>query len=215
MATKESHASLIAEGLAEVERRYGMTGISPKLYHGLEHTLEVREAGLQIGRLAVERGKILLEDLPLIDLATCWHDAFRDAPPGEAERISARMLVDRMKRTGEFSLDAMSKVGSMIVGTTVKLVGNTVIQLTGDDYPSKILADADLSALGKPFDVFEPAMLRFYRELHENPSAVPDESFLRGEIELLESHEFFTEEARELFPHQTQNAQCIRGQLAA
>jgi predicted metal-dependent HD superfamily phosphohydrolase len=201
---------LIKEGFSEIDRRYGPKGETPKSHHNLEHTSEVLEDATAIAKLALARGKISEADLTEIQLAAAYHDYDSDLPYGEAEKSSALVVMDKMKREKVFNKDTIKRVGGLVVSTTVKWVGGKMKQLAGPDYPSKIMADADLANVGKPFEIFMDRSVKIMREQKEDPAYQPDNDFYVAEIAFLENHKFYTEEAAELFPHKEENLERLR-----
>jgi predicted metal-dependent HD superfamily phosphohydrolase len=210
MASESLVESLIQQGLIEIDQKYGKNGSRPRIYYGVEHTIDVINDFTSIGRLALERGKITVEELQLGKLAASHHDNDKDASHGEAERNSAGIIAKRMAKTGAFAIEAIDRVWRMIDCTKVEHEGNKVLQFPGSDYLCKALCDADLAALGKPFETFKEVSTRFYRDINDNPEAVPGREFWIAEIELLESHTYFTSEANELFPYQAENAEQLK-----
>lgn len=213
MNSERAASLLIEQGLAELDSRYGANGLRPKQYHSVHHTLEVMGDAVTMARLAAQRGEIQEEDIPLIRLAACYHDFEHDLPRGEAEARSAQIVMDRMQRLGAFGVNAITKTGSLIVGTTVKFVEEKLVQAASNDYAEQILADADLAPLGKPFRVFWDRTTNLFSEELDPKPFVPDRDFYIKEAKILKAHQFYTREARELFPYQQENIRKLE-QLA-
>lgn len=93
---------------------------------------------------------------------------------------------------------------------------NHLTQSATDDYLSKLICDSDLANFGKPFDVFWDRSLRVHKELKEKDS-FPDDDYKMialGQIILLKNHNFYTEEAKEVFGQKNQNIAKLN-QIAA
>jgi predicted metal-dependent HD superfamily phosphohydrolase len=197
--------SLIRDALSELTAKYGTgngDGQNPKNYHNLIHTQDVIAAAKQIAQSS--------PDLPLVEIAAAFHDLEQDLGSGPNEKSSAATAAKKMTETGSFTENEIHKVTTMILATTAHFENGTIIQaVTPGDYLSQILADADLSALGREPTVYWQKTLDLSKEIPNTDIL----AFTRLQITLLKNHQFYTAEAAELFPHQQQNLKFIEDRL--
>lgn len=201
--------SLINFALVEVQRRYGAAGVegeTTKLYHNLEYTIEVVKAAELIAELALRDGRIEDGDIPIIKIAAGFHDIEQNLGAGVNEEVSAAMAAERMKESGVFGSEEVHRVVSMIRATKTSWSEEGMMQSVTGDYLTQIIADADLSSLGR-VEGYKERALRLMCEISgsSNPSDEQKARFVDSQRLLLSTHEFYTEEARKLFPHQKEN----------
>jgi predicted metal-dependent HD superfamily phosphohydrolase len=208
---------LVDYAYQQIDERFGIGGLRPKAYHRLDHTAGVVDVSRRLFTLAIERGHIDPRFSPLGDLAAAFHDIEQELGAGQNEDASKQAVGERMRQTGVFTEDDVETVQKGIDGTKVVFDGGRIIQNGGSDYFSQLIADADLSNIGDVFPVFWNSTLRVFVE--RNPTSAAQSagqtgnvwrSFLADQEVLTSTHEFYTSEARDLFPHQGSNCLAIR-----
>lgn len=206
---------LVKAAYATIEAKYGPEGTNPKPYHNVMHTRDVVEALSELADLALSRGKITDRDKALLLIAGAFHDTEHDFKSGQNEAASADIAAAAMRNETLFTLSDQNKVQAMIMATEVQLIDGYPVQLVPDNnFFAGLMADADLSSLGRPTSFFRDRSYAMFREMFgDNASATDRYAFLRIEERLLSQHQFFTPEARELFPHQAENLADIRASL--
>jgi hypothetical protein len=194
---------LIERAYSEIERKYGEKGLTPKKYHNVQHSKDVVAATEAIADKAIESGKITPKDKILLSIAAAYHDFEQDLGDDAANvEESAMQACWQMEEAGVFSYDDIEQVAHTIFGTVVRHKDGHLLQAGGDIF-AQILADADLSNLGSDQDRYWDRALSLFAELHPDNRGM--EAFMRENHDLLAHHKYFTDEARELFPHQSDN----------
>lgn len=210
--------NLINFAFSEIERRYG-TGVggaeTPRFYHNLDHTKNVVESSRKIAELAVINNKINASDTILIEIAASFHDIEQNLGPGLNERECVRILEERIAKTSSFSPSDLEKIERMILSTIVSWNGEVMKQSETDDYLTKIIADADLSSLGQPPEIYWDAAQKLLREIKntDSPSLRDQLDWAQGQIKFLSNHEFHTNEARKIFSNKQTNIEFIKEQV--
>lgn len=195
---------------SEVLRKYGTgsgNGESPKEYHNLLHTDGVYSAAKKIEELAVENGRISQTDIPLVEIAAAFHDIEQDLGGGVNEEKSASIAEEQMRKAGIYSEEDITKVVGMILGTKVYFEDGILKQSATNDYLSKIVCDADLSSLGDEQDVYvstSTGLLYEITKTHE-PTDEQIQGHMKNQMNLLSNHQFYTDEATIIYPHQGEN----------
>lgn len=216
---RKAALEVIEGALALVEKKYG-TGIgdgeNPKFYHNLEHTKNAVDAARMIAELAYENGNIIASEVVLTEMAAAGHDLEQDLGSGDNEKESARETALSMEATHEFSIPDVEKVEKMIIATKVSFEGGAMKQGATEDYLTQIIADADLSALGQPPQKYWDTARALLKEMKntDTPSLEDQLAWARGQISFLSNHQFYTEEARTLFPHKEANIAFAKEQVA-
>ncbi|MCK9344559.1 MAG: hypothetical protein M0P64_00350 [Candidatus Pacebacteria bacterium] len=217
---KEAVRVVVEQMLSLVEKKYGTganDGENPKFYHNLVHTQNAREAAQKIAELAAKHGKIFMSEVELAEIAAAGHDLEQDLGSGENERTSARMTREEMGKTGVFSNSDIEKVEKMELATTVSFEGGVMKQSATEEYLTQVIADADLSALGQPSEQYWATAQALLKEIKntDTPSVEDQLVWAKGQIAFLSNHEFYTDEAKELFPHKEENIAFAKEQVAA
>lgn len=223
IAQLERAAWEIAESAFEdIKRRYGKDGERPLDYHNDEHAKDITSSTTAIVKLAIQRGILTPEDAVVVPIATSKHDSDQDSPRGIREKVSSQQAQAEISRKGCFGERHFKLVDRMIVGTSVEFVDGRLIQAApvGDmsnspeDYLVQATADGDVSNLGDFRDIFWKNSTNYFFETYGPEPTVQNEvEFMTNQVVLLETHEFFTEEARVLFPHQQENLDFARDVL--
>ena len=200
-------ADIKERALKRIKKLYGPNGQNPKEYHNQDHALAVTRAAEQIANLGITRKLIASErDIHLVTIAAVWHDGRHSVrhSAGYNEYVSAYMAACAMRETGVFSERETETVQRMIKATQVKFVDGKVIQAADhNEYLQKLLADADLSNLGQPFDYYWHTTENLYQELMGEPGS--QQAVAKMGLGFMAGHDFLTDEAVELFPHQDEN----------
>lgn len=216
---RKAALEVIKGALALVEKKYG-TGIgdgeNPKFYHNLEHTKNAVEAARMIAELAYENGNIIASEVILTEMAAAGHDLEQDLGSGDNEEESARETALSMEATHEFSIPDVEKVKKMIAATIFFLDGALVKQSVTEDYLTKIMADADLCALGQPTEYYWKTAQDFLHEIKgtATPTLEDQLAWAHRQVSLLSGHQYHTEEARTLFHHLEENLAFAKEQVA-
>lgn len=195
---------LITEGLAHIESTYGEGSPNFQPYHNAEHAQDVMNATKLIAAEAAIQEKIPTNHVGLLVLAACYHDAVHEnaGNDGSDEHASAQMITDKMRATQAFAEEHISLVGEAIMATRWRLNGDVIEQAVSEDYSTLILADADLSTTGRPFDTFWDRSLKLKAEQGNTQS---NHDYMASQLTFLRNHRFLTPEAEEHFPHHGNN----------
>ena len=196
---------------SDIAARYGKHSRKSLPYHDDFHARDVTSYTTAILSLAAEREKVPYQSIIRGILAGSHHDFRQDLGSGENERASVDALVGRMRESGVFTCEDETSVTRMILGTRVVFDGGRIIQAvplghTPEDLEVQALADADLANLGDTTEVYWKNSVNYFTEIYgPNPSIDEQIEFMQNQVVLLETHEFYTQEARDLFPHQPKN----------
>lgn len=205
---KAASQELIVDALEFIEFRYGERGTTPKSYHNAQHTADVIDAAMNIGTMASNEGRIPEKILPLIGIAAAYHDIEQNFGIVVNEQKSANYAHRAMKETGLFNAGQILLVRQMILASQARVDSDKIIQYVPEEnYPAKILADADLSHLGKEFVYYWDNAFKLFKE-----DFAPEERtgkclayFVALQPKILRNHVFYTPEADKLFPHKAEN----------
>ena len=151
---------------AELERRYAEPH---RVYHVGAHVEDVLRGTTRLGSEVGLDG----EDVAVVTLAACAHDAVYELAPGEDERASAEWATAQLHAAG-IDEGYVARVGALVLATADHRVDP-------GDLPRSVLNDADLAVLaGAPGDyaAYVDAVRREYR-------AVPDEQWRTGRAAVL------------------------------
>lgn len=153
--------------------------LSPTLYyHGLHHTLDVRETAV---RLAAAEGVGDTESLLLLRTAACFHDAGFLITYRQHEEEGCRIA--RATLPGyDYSPDQIATICGMIMATQIPQTPQTNLE--------QILCDADLDYLGR--QDFEPIANSLFRELQARDLVADKMAWNRIQVKFLESHHYWT-----------------------
>lgn len=184
-------------------------------YHNLVHTKNVVSSARKIAERAIENGTIEDNAGVLAEIAAAFHDVEQRRGSGVNEEESVRLAQNEMTKENVFSSRDAEKVKNMILATIVSFAGGNMKQSATDDYLTKILADADLSSLGQPPEVYWASAQSLLKEIKNTdaPTLKDQLDWARGQIIFLSNHEFYTDEAKELFPHKEENIEFAKEQV--
>ncbi|SFN24199.1 Predicted metal-dependent phosphohydrolase, HD superfamily [Chryseobacterium oleae] len=145
----------------EIEKKYSEKG---RYYHDLFH--------LENMFLELETVKEHLKDPVAISFSVFYHDIIYDASSKSNEEKSAWRAAERLQQLG-LNSEMISKISSQILATKSH-------QLS-DDSDTNYLLDADLSILGKDFEVY----LDYTRKIRKEYSIYPDLLYKPGRRKVL------------------------------
>ncbi len=210
--TSSAHKDLVQELLREpivreaFDRLYNALP-SDLYYHNVQHTLDVFEHALLLGR----HGGLDTRDLKLLAIAAAWHDTGFIEMRHQNEPIAALWAQDAMERAGTFSRTDIADVRAAILDTEMKLETETGIRIQrAAGRISPWLLDADLSNFGRRS--FFDSMLKLFREIHRREITSADElyrsqeaEFLKGTLQMLKRHHWQTDAGYQLLQGQKEN----------
>lgn len=152
-------------------------------YHGQHHTIDVSNAVLQI---AIAEGIHDKETLNILQTAALYHDlGFISTYQGHEEescRLARVSLPDF-----DYSDEQIEKICGLIMATKIPQNPTTHLE--------RIIADADLDYLGR--EDFWAISRSLYEELHARELVTDIHSWNKIQIVFLESHQYWTETARQ------------------
>jgi predicted metal-dependent HD superfamily phosphohydrolase len=214
MEKSEHIRQLIADGIMLLEEKYGDRSDTPLAYHNKEHAYDVMDATQSIGSEALQQGKITESDLALLELAACYHDAEHGMHGSDNEYESIRIVTNKMKKAGVFSNDDITKVTEMIEATIVNFKKGMFTQSVDENYYTKIIADADMSALGKPLDIFWDRSKKLLREsdnrIFDSQELKEKIAFISSQITFLQQHTYHTSEADMLYGNKQETIKSLQ-----
>lgn len=149
------------ESFGTLAEMYGSAG---RVYHTLEHILDM---------LAwLERLEACARDLPVVQLATWFHDCVYDSHASDNEEQSA-LHAQRVLASFALSETTIQAVSRLILSTKTHQVGEAGLD-------GELLLDADLAILGAP----APAYDAYARAIREEYAWVPETTYktARGQI---------------------------------
>lgn len=211
---------VVAANLAEVKRKYGPESGNPKKYHNLDHTQDVMDASIKLADYYLVQGLITPREYDLVPMVASGHDTWHGEGRGIDEDKSAQITIGNMVDAKVFDIDEMTLAWRMIEGTTAYVNGDgRIVQKAsfGDSLLAKIIADADLSWIGKKVgEDFWRNALNYLQEREGKNTFKSKEvnAFIREEIEFLTKHEFLTDATNGLFPHKAENIEYLKRLVA-
>jgi predicted metal-dependent HD superfamily phosphohydrolase len=171
-----------------------LKGLDPRLtYHNKRHTLKfVVPAALGLA----EREGLSQSDTYAAGIAALFHDAGFLQRYRENEPIGAKYAID-------FMIESGLQYPSLYFPLIKDAILNTNMENPPKTQLDKILRDADMAVLGNP--KFSTWNLRLQIEYQRNPESamhilsVSDKGWIESQLKLLQSHEWFTSAAGELY----------------
>ena len=152
-------------------------------YHGVHHTIDVRDAAERIGKA---EGAVP-EDIMLLKTAAMYHDAGFIKEYFKNEPIGVEMANEFLPNFG-YSSDQIRTIEKMIMATQTPQTAKTPLE--------KILCDADLDYLGR--DDFHLIAERLKKELMTRGKIKNDKHWDEVQVSFLEQHAYFTETSKKL-----------------
>lgn len=173
-------------------------------YHNIQHTLDVFEHALLLGRHAGLSSK----DLQLLAIAAAWHDTGFIKARHHNESFAAEWARESMESAGTFSRSEIADVTTAILDTEMMVEDETGIRIQrAVGRLSPWLLDADLSNFGRPS--FFKSTLKIFRENFGTTINSVDElcgtqqmDFLTGSLRMLQRHRWQTAVASQLLQQQ-------------
>lgn len=200
---------LIDQALVEIEEKYGKNGTHPLTYHNTEHTKDVINAVELMGKQAVGVNNITDRDLQLLQLAASYHDIEHGLHGRANEDKSIEIVTAKMKQHTVFSSNDINIVKKLILATITNVDNGTIVQSATENYLEEIIADADLSAFGREFDIFWDRSKKLYNEHHilhfDDIDTVQKIMYIQTQIEILTKHRYYTKDAKHIFNQKHQN----------
>jgi uncharacterized protein len=173
----------------EAARTYVLTRLDRELsetifYHSAWHTRD--EVFPQVNRL-IEQEQLTGRACLWVRTAALYHDIGFTRSSIDHERTSIQIATRILPRFGYSPSDIRSITG-IIMATRLPQSAHTL--------PEKILADADLDVLGRRDFFTRNQLLR--AELAASGTVFSDEAWLSGQLDLLQSHSYFTASAHRM-----------------
>lgn len=159
-------------------------------YHGLAHTKDVLFWSEQFARIE----GVTKQSLILVKTAAVYHDSGFIYQYKKNEPIGVKIARDSLPRFG-YSKDEIEKVSGLIMATEMKELNGKVAQIPDKkDLLQMIICDADLNYLGRGdfFGISESLRL----ELKKYGKFFSKKDWIRGNIEFLKNHNYFTNVAK-------------------
>ena len=152
-------------------------------YHSINHTLEVVESAIEIGR----KQNLSEDDLEILQLAAWFHDLGYAKDCENHEEMGAKMGEEFLEANG-YPREKIDKVIGCIMATKMPQIS--------ENYFERILCDADLMHLADE-DYFKKADL-LHKELeHTKACKIPEKEWLKMNRDFLKKHCFFTDYAKD------------------
>jgi ligand-binding sensor domain-containing protein/class 3 adenylate cyclase/predicted metal-dependent HD superfamily phosphohydrolase len=147
-------------------------------YHGLHHTIDVRDAAERIGKAEGVEG----EDMHVLKTAAMFHDAGFVKQYFKNEPIGVEMSKEILPQFG-YSPEQIEAIEKMIMATQIPQSAETLLE--------KIICDADLDYLGREEDFFQIGDT-LKMELMARGKVNSDKEWDVIQIAFLEKHQYFT-----------------------
>jgi predicted metal-dependent HD superfamily phosphohydrolase len=167
--------------------------------------------------MSIAKGRLNPRDKSLLIVGAAFHDVEQDLGSGAIEEASSATAREAMQSESVFTVEDQDLVDRLIMGTKIHFEDGVMKQTAErEDYLVRLLADADLSSLGRPTDIYWARSVGLFHEFFgESPTKDDQIAFLNNQITPLTHHVYFTEEAVELFPHQADNLSYTEAVFAA
>ena len=147
-------------------------------YHNLEHTLDVFEVTVCIGKAE----KLSDTDIELLRVAALFHDTGFVETYENNEHLGAEHAADCLPQYG-YSLAEISKIKRAILATNLRIPPKNLFE--------KVLCDSDLDYLGR--DDFEPRSHSLFEELKFWGKIETKEQWDKLQIQFLAGPHYFTD----------------------
>ena len=165
-------------------------------YHRLQHSLDVLYWAMVF---AVTSG-MSFEERELLALGASGHDAGYLFKIERNEDLGAALVVDEMRRSGQYSQEACDIVREAIMDTQGVNCNGIFVQRPKTRL-GKYLCDADMHTLGLPNFIAYTVSLMYELRIPADEEA----QFLRNTLLLMEVHEWHTATAYICFDNQKMN----------
>lgn len=154
-----------------------------RLYHSVEHTLDVHDCAIRIAKAEGVNGS----ELELLGTAALFHDSGFLVCPGKHEAGSCMLARQHLPRFG-FDQQQIARIGTMIMATS--------LPQSPRDQLAQILCDADLDYLGR--DDFWNVGDRLFREMLMTGGLTGRREWNQLQERFLAKHAYYTETSRQL-----------------
>jgi predicted metal-dependent HD superfamily phosphohydrolase len=182
----EMAAHILADqAFAVIDTKYGPDGQSPKGYHNVVHSRDYVVGGIiELADLMVARGKITPRDKALLTVGGAFHDVEQDLGSGTNEAASAQAAISAMREAGVFTPSDESVVEEVIMGTIIDFKDGVMLQSASENnLLAQIVADADLSPLGRDTRTYWDSSFDIFTELYgDNPTTENQVLFLNNQV---------------------------------
>jgi hypothetical protein len=188
-------------------------------YHNLRHSADdVIGSVLEIGPIAVERGKMSIEGFYDLFLGMGTHDVFYDknnVGTDINESKSTDKTYSFMEFFPVFTKKNFQRVRDIHRATVFRGAGKLGIVQSAPpgDYVAQLATDIDTGAIGMSWDKAKLRINGFYTETTSKQPDLKDKQyldFLHFQIDVLSGHEYKTPEAKEHYRHLAENVKEIK-----
>ena len=170
------------------------------VYHNLHHTTQVVKAAKEIG----QHSGLNEEEMEIISLAAWFHDVGYTESGQNHEELSAKIAVDYLSEQG-YDAEKSKKVEGCILATKMPQSPNNLLE--------QVMCDADLHHLGTDH-YFEQATLLQKEINNTSDETLTDARWMEMNVDFINSHEYFTEYAKETFSKKKQqNCKKVKKKL--
>lgn len=171
-------------------------------YHSFAHTEDVLTEAIRLA-LCDELSE---RQCHLLAIAAVMHDTGFIKQTGRNEPLGAANAREAMVRHGGYTEEEIALVERMILDTALVVTDGKLRQVPSTEL-SRYLLDADLGNFGRD-DFFEKSILQFLE------SDMEWEDFQLRTLELIESHEWLTSAAKQLWQlHKEENLRELRRRM--
>ncbi len=155
------------------------------VFHSLQHTKDVVEASLEIGK----NSGLKEEELEILELAAWFHDLGYSETIQNHEQVSAQLAIDFLS-THHYDEEKILKVSGCILATKMPQSPKNLME--------KSLCDADLLHLGTS-DFFEKTNLLRDELQRVQGEKIKRKKWMKNNIEFIQTHDFFTDYAKKTY----------------
>ena len=152
-------------------------------YHDLKHTIDVCTQVEILGRME----KVTEEEMLLLKTAALFHDSGFVIGYDDHEFLAIKMAKETLPKFN-YTDNQIKIISDLIYATRLPPNPKNLLE--------QIMCDADLDYLGRPD--FIPVSQKLFRELFERNKIKSIEEWNKMQIKFIESHQYFTETARQL-----------------
>jgi len=213
--------SLVKQAVEQMRVRYGESDpqdeskAPKKKYHNADHARAAVNAVERMADIALLTNR----EKNLLRIAMAYHDWESSDENDLNEKQSAEHAIEEM-RTAGFDEGDIDLVREMIMATKFKFVGSVMMQEVDSDNErvrllKQIAADADLSGLGSPWEVYRKNSVDLGQESRKDTQSV---EFWEGQIRFMSgfvSRGYYTQAARVCFPEAENNLEGSKRELEA
>jgi len=170
------------------------------VFHSLQHTKDVVEASLEIGK----NSGLKEEELEILELAAWFHDLGYSETIQNHEQVSAQIAMDFLSRH-HYDEEKILKVSGCILATKMPQSPKNLME--------KSICDADLLHLGKS-DFFEKTNLLRDELEKVQGEKIKRKKWMKNNVDFIQTHDFFTDYAKEKYANRKlENLKKIKHQI--